>query len=130
LVSLRAEFTFSPLCFVVGMDAFLGLPTWHRWRDLFELAHLVVLTRPGREPLISQDLRSEMERRHTEDVTDLHTALHGRIMFLRVTQLEISSTAIREALGKGRSVRFLLPDGVYDYIRQCDLYRLTPSLMA
>src|SRR3974377_2148734 len=47
LAELRAEFPARPLCLIVGMDAFLGLPTWHQWRELLSLAHLVVAHRPG-----------------------------------------------------------------------------------
>ncbi len=47
LAELRAEFPRRPLCLCVGMDAFLGLPQWHRWQELIGLAHIVVAHRPG-----------------------------------------------------------------------------------
>jgi nicotinate-nucleotide adenylyltransferase len=47
LGELRAELPDTPLCLIVGMDAFLGLPTWHRWTELLELAHVVVAPRPA-----------------------------------------------------------------------------------
>ena len=47
LTELRAEHPHRSLCLLLGMDAFLGLPAWHRWRELFELAHVVVAHRPG-----------------------------------------------------------------------------------
>ena len=47
LEELRREDGRRALALVVGADAFLGLPTWHRWREIFGLAHLVVVARPG-----------------------------------------------------------------------------------
>ena len=47
LEELRSEEPSRPLALIVGADAFLGLPTWHRWRELFALAHVVVVGRPG-----------------------------------------------------------------------------------
>ena len=49
LTSLRDELgTEQPLCLLLGSDAFLQLHTWHQWQRLFELAHIVVMQRPGR----------------------------------------------------------------------------------
>ena len=47
VTELRAEYPDRSLCLLLGMDAFLGLPNWHRWRDLLGLAHIVVAHRPG-----------------------------------------------------------------------------------
>ncbi|MFM2286880.1 MAG: hypothetical protein RL684_23, partial [Pseudomonadota bacterium] len=47
LLDLRREFPDRSLCLLLGMDAFLGMPHWHRWRDIFDLAHVVVAHRPG-----------------------------------------------------------------------------------
>lgn len=123
LASLRQEMPAIPLCLVVGMDAFLGLPTWHRWRELFDLAHVVVLERPGREERIGDALRGELEARRTARPEDLRRAVCGHMLLHRVTQLPISSTALRESLARGRSVRYLLPDVVNRYIQAHDLYR-------
>ena len=49
LEHLRAEYDDTPLVLLLGADAFLGLPTWHRWEELFELAHIAIFTRPGHE---------------------------------------------------------------------------------
>src|SRR5512143_4181715 len=47
LTSFRAEFPDRPLCLLLGMDAFLNLPQWHEWREIPQLAHVVVAHRPG-----------------------------------------------------------------------------------
>lgn len=47
LASLRGEFPGRSLCLITGMDAFLGLPGWHRWDEILDFAHIVVAHRPG-----------------------------------------------------------------------------------
>ena len=47
LLDLRAEFAHRSICLIVGMDAFLGLPQWYHWREILQLAHVVVAHRPG-----------------------------------------------------------------------------------
>ena len=47
LTELRREHPRRSLCLLLGMDAFLGLPNWHRWREILALAHVVVAHRPG-----------------------------------------------------------------------------------
>ena len=47
LVSLREEFPDRSLCLITGMDAFLGLSSWHRWDEIMNFAHIVVAHRPG-----------------------------------------------------------------------------------
>ena len=122
LVAKRAEFSDQPLGLIVGMDAFLGLTTWHRWDELLDLAHIVVAHRPGwRAPDIGPlgDIISEHGTHRTED---LHTASHGRVHIHAVTQLEISSTEIRELVSAGRDPRFLMPDVVRDVIVESGCY--------
>ena len=47
LAALRAEHPRKSIALIIGMDAFLGLPKWHRWEELLDLAHIVVAHRPG-----------------------------------------------------------------------------------
>lgn len=123
LRSLRSELPTTPLCLVVGMDAFLGFPTWHEWRDLFALCHVVVLERPGHFPEMPPVLAEEFAARHSVSRQCLREKKAGAILLQRVTQLSISSTALREALKRGQSVRYLLPDSVYSYITEHGLFR-------
>lgn len=124
LTALRAELGEEvPLCLIMGMDAFAGLPSWHRWTELIERAHLVVTHRPGSPASQDIDLGDWLERVRTEDPRDLHTRPCGRVWFCPVTQLDISATDIRRRIKAGRSPRFLLPDSVWEYIRAERLYR-------
>ncbi len=115
----------QPMCLLVGADAFLGLPTWHRWRELFELAHIVVAYRPGFSLLQEQLddlLRKEIGQRTSADPCDLQGLPGGRIMACQITPLGISATAIRAEIQAGLSPRYLLPEDVLDYIRMHQIY--------
>jgi len=59
LESLREELGKVPLGLILGMDAFLGLTRWHRWEALFDLAHIVVMQRPGYRPELATELQSQ-----------------------------------------------------------------------
>jgi nicotinate-nucleotide adenylyltransferase len=128
LESLRAEGSARPLLWIVGADAFLGLPTWHRWRELFDFAHLVVVGRPGveLEGALPPTLAPEWRARATRDRKALRTAPAGAIYRQDVTPQPITATAIRAALARGRdgiaAVRGLLPAGVLSYIARNGLY--------
>lgn len=113
-----------PLVFVVGADAFRALPSWHRWRELTGLAHMVAMTRP-RQRLDKLDpaLHEAMVGRWTGMVDRLRGEPAGRVMVLRVTPLAISSSLIRAALAEGRMPRYLLPQAVLDHIETRGLYR-------
>ncbi len=123
LASLRAEFgADAPLYLLLGVDAFLGLPAWHRWRELFGLAHLVVAHRPGftLDAGMTPELRTEWQQRHTIQPDQ---SACGHILSREITALDISASAIRNAIAQGRSVRYLLPDTVNDYIQHHHLYQ-------
>ena len=122
LHELRAEFPQRSLGLIVGMDAFLGLPGWHRWEELLGIAHIVVAHRPGwKAPDIGPlgDLVAEFG---THRVQDLHSVTHGRIHIHAVTQLEISSTEIRDLIAAGRDPRFLMPDALRNLIQETGIY--------
>jgi len=116
LSELRAEFPDRPLCLIVGMDAFLGLPQWHRWREVLDLAHVVVAHRPGWRAPDAGPLGDLLAARGTTQVDDLHAAAAGRILIQQVTQLEISSTDLRDIIVSNRDPRYLMPDAVRDII--------------
>lgn len=127
LERLRAETGARPLVLLMGADAFLGLATWHRWRDLFELAHLGVATRPGFH-LSTQDMPADLAAacagRLGHDPAVLNEFPAGRVVEFAMTPLAISASLLRARLAEGRSVRYLLPDPVREYIDQHHLYRM------
>lgn len=126
LESLRAEVGETPLCLLLGVDAFLGLPAWHQWQRLLELAHIVVAHRPGwrlEEASMPPALRQVVAGRWLADAGALQAALCGGVLLQGVTQLDISATGIRKRIAAGKSANYLLPEKVWQYIQEQDLYR-------
>jgi nicotinate-nucleotide adenylyltransferase len=126
LAQLRSEYPDRSLCLIVGMDAFLGLPSWHQWQKILELSHLVVAHRPGWRAPTMGPLGELLVDHGTGAVNDLHDALAGRIFIHAVTQLEISSTEVRKLIAAGRNPRYLMPDSVCDIIAQSRCYSRKP----
>ena len=113
LQSLRKEFgNARALILLLGADAFAGLSSWHRWRELFELAHVVVLTRPGHVAAWPAELAAAAVPRRVESAQQLSAAPAGRVLELAVTPLEISASHVRALLAAGREPRWLLPEAV------------------
>ena len=122
LAELRDEHPTRSLCLLLGMDAFLGMPTWHRWREIFELSHVVVAHRPGWKAPITGPLGEVMVDRGTGNVRDLHSSAAGRIYVRAVTQLEIASTDLRALIMSGQDLRYLVPEAVRDLIARTGCY--------
>lgn len=114
LRELRAEQGGRPLVLLLGADAFAGLPSWKRWRELFDFAHIGVLSRPGVDAACPDALTEEIAARRVDDVAALRARPCGKLIELAVTPLEISATRIRELLAAGRDPRYLLPAGLFD----------------
>jgi nicotinate-nucleotide adenylyltransferase len=129
LAELRAEDPERPLLWIVGADALIGLPQWHRWRELFDLAHLVVAERPGvmLDRSLPDALRPEWNARLVADAAPLRTTPAGAIYRQPVAPQPISASAIRAAIARGRdgidAVQGLLPASVLAYIERNGLYR-------
>lgn len=123
LESLRAELGAEATLFlIVGWDAFSGLPGWHRWDEILQLASLVVLQRPEQDQELPEVLKDLLAARSVGDASAMQ-ATHGEILCLAQTPLAISATHIRSLIQAGRSPRFLLPDSVLGYIETKGLYR-------
>jgi nicotinate-nucleotide adenylyltransferase len=123
LTSLRAEFPAAPLCLLLGADAFHGLCSWHRWDELLDVGHLVVVDRPIAATPLDPRLEMLIDARGTADVADLNTAICGRIFFQPIPLLPISSTDIRARIAAGRDIRFLVPPSAERMVVAQQLYR-------
>jgi nicotinate-nucleotide adenylyltransferase len=130
LYELRTELGHdTPLCLMIGSDAFLNLPTWHRWQELLDLTHIVVAHRPGATPhaeAMTPTLRHVWQTHQADDPATLQATAAGRILLQTITALDISASRIRNRLHHGRSPRYLLPDSVCDYIHTHHLYTKEP----
>ena len=126
LDEMRHEAPARPLLLVVGADAFMGLPTWHRWHDIFGLAHVVVAARPGIDLAPSGELANEWKARRVDKPDLLFSNPAGSIYEQAIAPLPISATTIRAELAQGgagrEAVRPLLAPAVLRYIDQHHLY--------
>lgn len=123
LESLRSELAADDqLFFLLGWDAFCGLPSWHRWHELLRHCHILVLQRPDAEAELPAELVALLNAHQVAEAQAL-SGPGGQIALLRQTPLAVSATQIRHLLASGRSVRFLLPDAVLAYIHAHGLYR-------
>ena len=125
LERLRRTYGKRPLVLLMGADAFLGLASWHRWRELFGLAHIGVVSRPtfalGPDAMPAE-LADEFRRRHKTQFTALATAPAGAVVPFAMEAGTVSSTEVRTKLRQGGAVDELLPAPVLDYIRHHRLY--------
>lgn len=100
--------------FVTGADAILEILTWKDPEKIVEYSSFIAATRPG----YSLKKFREVLRRETG-----LEKLEERVHFMEIPALAISSTSIRERVLQEKSIKYLLPDGVADYIYESGLYR-------
>lgn len=122
LDSFRLELPKASITLILGMDAFLSLPAWYDWERLPELAHLLVIQRPGVTPHFSVPLQQLLKKYQTDDLQQLNNNEAGSILFLDAGYFDISSTDVREYIQTGRDVTSLLDRQVLDYIQDKKLY--------
>ncbi len=126
LLSLRAELGAGvQLILLLGWDAFCGLPTWHRWQSLLELAHVLVLQRPDQAAELPEALKDLLAARSVQN-PQAFTGPAGQVAFMEQTSLAISATHVRALCAAGQSIDFLLPPSVQHFIQAHGLYRDAP----
>ncbi len=118
LRSLREDIGDAPLCLIVGMDAFLRFDQWHEWEALPELAHIAVAHRPGSGSPKSGAVADLVKARGIDEPAKLCERGAGHVIVRKIPALDISATRIRELLGAGRSIRYLVPDPVNDILKR------------
>ena len=131
LRAFATRFERARCVFVIGQDAFVELGTWREPAALLELAHFAVTSRP---PSRKGSLKSWMPRELAREIEFAADGLSGRhrraktwIRAVEITPLEVSSSDIRARLRAGRSVRYLLPDGIHDAVVQSRVYGAGPG---
>ena len=124
LASLRAEHPDAALCLLLGSDAVQGLESWHRWQEIPQLAHLVVALRPGAEFTMPPAVLDAAARGWIH-AGELRGSPAGGIVVCATSQLEISSSRIRQLAAAGTSLRWLVPEVVEQVIEENGWYRNT-----
>lgn len=112
-------------CLIMGSDAFAKLNTWHRWQELLNYCHIVLVQRPStllNQPKLPEELTVLLHDHYTENVIDLTSKTTGYIHMQKITAQDISATSIRDNLKLGISPRYLTPNQVIEYIKRKNLY--------
>jgi nicotinate-nucleotide adenylyltransferase len=122
LSSLREDYSNRPLCLILGMDAFMGLPQWYQWKRLISLAHLLVVHRPG-ILLPDKHLMQDFLKAHrANSAADLRNKIAGAVWIEEIPTFSISATQIRGLIAAGKNPHYLLPLTVLDIINSHQLY--------
>ena len=120
MLEFRDEFPGKKRLLFVGIDAFSGFKTWHRWQTILDLCDLVILARPG--ATLSDSAVTLLDERQVDSLDEARSA-NGNIVVRTLTQLDISSTVVRQLFATRRDASFLLPLSVRRYIDEHGLYR-------
>ena len=119
----------SQLFFILGSDAFAGIAAWHGYHGFLDLAHFVVIARPGigieEATQRAPELRPRMSPAPRESVASDGPA---RIFLVHAHTRDVSSTMIRERLASGQSIDELVPPAVARHIQKHHLYGAVDSL--
>lgn len=119
--------------FIVGNELFRDIETWKEWRELFRLSNFAVITRPGYSEPGGEKLPLALENdfsyyKEIENVTFYRDKNSSLIAFSRITGLEVSSTEIRRCVKSGRSIKYLVPASVEEYILRNGIYATEGAL--
>ncbi|MCX7965846.1 MAG: nicotinate-nucleotide adenylyltransferase [Syntrophorhabdaceae bacterium] len=119
------ENKFKDIYFIIGIDAFSEINTWHRYEELFYHTNFIVMVRPSALKHSYLEIFPKEIKGHLEDEGDgiFKHSSGKKIFFKDVTQLDISSTRIRRLIEQNKSIRYLVPDKVVIYIEKRGLYR-------
>jgi len=121
--------TAQPLCFVMSCDAFEKFDQWHRYQEILDCAHLIVVPRPGYQSQFGPPLQQLLTDHKINQPAQLQQAPAGYIYIQPVQrQWHISGTEIRLLIEAGEQPKEFLSPAVWDFICQQSLYRVTPSL--
>jgi nicotinate-nucleotide adenylyltransferase len=129
LIALRAELgSKTALCLMMGSDAFTKLDSWHRWHELLDFCHIILVQRPKQQSSaktekLSDQMTAFLSANYTENMDDLAEKSAGYIHMQAISAQDISATNIREKLAAGSSTKYLVPDNVLTYIQQHLLYK-------
>lgn len=125
LLEMRKEFGEDvSFCLILGMDAFLGLPTWFEWEKLLKLTHLIITQRPEINQQFSETLQNLLEKHQIDNKIKLQEKSRGYILFEALPMLNISATQIRQCFLEKKNPHYLLPESVLTFISQQGLYNV------
>lgn len=122
LTTLRALIPLQPICFIMGMDQFIHFNKWFHWEKIAELAHLVIINRQGCQPSNIGWMDKLIKKNVIKQPLLLGSHLGGKIIFIDINPISISSTEIRQKIQHEEDVSNELPSEVINYIKEHQLY--------
>ena len=122
LQALHQEFPNQSWAFIIGVDAFLQLPSWYEWQNLFNLTHFIVVGRPG-YALNTSNETPWFQPYQVDSIADLTQRATGGVLPLGIQGFDISATQLRHLIAQGQSPRYLTPDPVWAMIQAQQLYK-------
>lgn len=111
VTELRRKYPQIEFRFIIGADMVNYLPKWHRIEELVAMIQFIGVNRPG----------SQL------DMQQLPSFLQNNVKIADMPYVDISSTMIRSRVAKGESIRYMVPDRVYDYITRSGIYAIQPG---
>ena len=107
--------------FITGADAFAEIETWHRYPDVLELAHFVVISRPGMTAAAAVERVPRVSTR-VQPAIAVNAALRPSVFVVEAATPDVSSTDIRRRLRAGQSISGLVPPAVESHILRHQFY--------
>lgn len=124
LESFRKENEEASITLVMGYDALISLPKWHEWKKIIQLANLLVINRHefAQHP-IPDEINLLLKKHQSERKSQLLTNKAGVIILWDAGNYKISSTSIREEIKQKKNMEQMIPNDVYEYIKEWQLYQ-------
>ena len=123
LKSLRQDFPSSLLCLIIGFDELAIFDTWYQWSDILNTCHLIVVSRPEQHKALNTTIETFLKEHQTKNKSDLIKNSHGIIFEITIEPTHISATEIRKKLSNNEKITHELPQAVYQYIIDNQLYK-------
>lgn len=126
LERLRQSDPEASLLLVMGADALLGLPTWCRWQELLDYAHIAVANRPESPlfpPAMAEPLKSFWAAHYTDKQSQLKQQPAGSLVSFTIAPCTVSATQVRQTVAQGLPISGLVPEAIENYIVQHHLYQ-------
>lgn len=115
---LKVKYPEYQFYFILGADSLFSIERWMHFREIFPSCIILAAMRDDKDV---EDMKRQIHY--------LERQYGARIELLRAPLLEISSTALRKRAERGKSVRYMVPDAVADYIKEHELYRNSSDLL-
>lgn len=107
---------------IMGTDAFSSIDLWYKWREFIDLVNIIVMTRPDVEVPKASIANAILKEREIKDHEKFFSCKKGKILFVKVQPINVSSTKVRESLFLGKEVNQMIFSEVKSYIKLEKLY--------